>query len=211
MEPYFLDWLQQFDISALGDLSELDWGDIATYGTLAIALGGGIWASSKSFIKFVWEKVEPALGFAISTLVVFSLWYSLLRVHVSVSFNLDKEAFDNLLWLSAVFFTPYYLVRYNLLVGAFLTIARTVELLVDLLIFSWFPQRAEQNRQKWRTRATRAYSNVQQSISEFWQTGLSAARETTLPFGIGTSQPVDTEIDDSTENSPVSDAQEGVA
>lgn len=197
MEPYFLDWLQQFDLSALGDLSELDWGDIATYGTLAIAVGGGVWASSKSFVQFVWSKIEPVLGFAISTLVVFSLWYSLLRVHVSVSFNLDKELFDNLLWLSAVLFTPYYLVRYNLVVGAFMTLARTAELLIDLLIFSWFPQQAERNRQKWRTRVTRVYSAIKQSLTELWQAGVSSAKDTKLPFGL-----------DKPQNTPATPAEE---
>ena len=188
MEPYFLDWLQQIDLSALGDLSELDWANIATYGTVGIAVGSAIWTSSKSFLQFAWSKVEPILGFAISTLVVFSLWYSLLRVHVSVSFNLDKELFDNLLWLSAVLFTPYYLVRYNLLISAFMTIARTAELLVDLLVFSWFPQQAERNRQKWRTRVTGVYQSIQEGVTDLLQTGLRTAQETKLPFGLNKAQ-----------------------
>lgn len=176
MEPYFLDWLQQFDLSALGDLSELDWSNVATYGTVAVALGGGIWASSKSLVRLIWSKIQPALGFAISSLVVFSLWYSVLRVHLSVSFNLDKELFDNLLWLSALSFTPYYLVHYNLLTGFFWGVVRSVELLADLLVFSWFPQRAEHNRNKWRTRAVTTYETVQQSVTELWQKALSATR-----------------------------------
>ena len=185
MEPYFLDWLQQIDLSALGDLSEVDWADVATYGTLAVAVGGAAWTSSKSLIQFAWSKVEPVLGFAVSSLVVFSLWYSLLRVHVSVSFNLDKEVFDNLLWLSAVCFTPYYLIRYNLLTGSFLLVTRTLELLSDLLIFSWFPEKAEQNRQKWRNRTVNTYNNARQGLTELWQKGVSAAQASQLPFGLG--------------------------
>ena len=35
-----LDLLQQFDTSAFGDLSELDWTNIVTYGALTLALAG---------------------------------------------------------------------------------------------------------------------------------------------------------------------------
>ncbi|MEL6936850.1 MAG: hypothetical protein AAFO59_09300, partial [Cyanobacteria bacterium J06607_17] len=92
-----LDLLQQLDTSMLSDLGELDWTNIATYGALTVAFAGIIWTSSKNFLKFLWQKTEGIIGFAVSTLVVVSLWYTLLRVHVSISFNLDKEIFDNLL------------------------------------------------------------------------------------------------------------------
>lgn len=147
-----LDLLQQIDTSALGEFSELDWTNIATYGALTIALAGIIWTTAKNFLKALWQKTEGLIGFTVSTLVVISLWYTLLRVHVSISFNLDKEVFDNLLWFSAILFTPYYLIHYRLLTGFLLSIVRTFELVIDLLIFSWFPEKAEQNREKWRTR-----------------------------------------------------------
>ncbi|NEP47072.1 MAG: hypothetical protein F6K35_51005 [Okeania sp. SIO2H7] len=186
-ESFLLDWLQQFDLTSLGDLSELDWADIATYSTVAIAISTTLWSSFKRFFQSLWDKVEGILGFAVSTLVVFSLWYSLLRVHVSVSFNLDKELFDNFLQLSALSFTPYYLIRYKLLAGVLLVIARTVELVTDLVVFSWFPEKAEQNRAKWGDRVRRAYQAGQASMSDFFKTGFSAAQEAQLPFGLGDS------------------------
>lgn len=188
-ESFFLDWLQQFDLSALGDLSELDWTNIATYSALALAVGSAAWTSSQNFIKFLWQKTEKVLGFIISTVVVFSLWYSLLRVHVSISFNLDKEIFDNCLWLSASLFTPYYLIHYGLLKGVLLTVVRSVELMSDLLIFSWFPQKAEQNRTKWRNRVQGVYTTWQDNINDFWQSGLKALKGTKMPFGISDSEP----------------------
>ncbi|MBT9312037.1 hypothetical protein [Leptothoe kymatousa] len=160
-----LDLLQQIDLSALGDLSELDWTNIATYGALTAAFAGIIWTASKNFLKLLWQKTEGLIGFIVSTLVVISLWYTLLRVHVSISFNLDKEVFDNLLWFSAILFTPYYLIHYKLLTGFLLTIVRSVELVFDLLIFSWFPQKAEQNRTKWKTRIG--------SLSQAWKETVS--------------------------------------
>ena len=184
-ELFMLDWLQQFDLSSLGDLSELDWTDIATYSTVAIAIGGTLWSSFKHFFQFLWDKVEGILGFTISTLVVFSLWYTLLRVHVSVSFNLDKELFDNFLQLSALTFTPYYLIRYNLLAGLLLCVARTMELVIDLVVFSWFPEKAERNRAKWGDRVRQAYQAWQNSVNDFFKTGFSAAKESQLPFGLG--------------------------
>ncbi|MEM6252751.1 MAG: hypothetical protein AAF821_07505 [Cyanobacteria bacterium P01_D01_bin.156] len=147
-----LDLLQQIDLSALGDLSELDWTNIATYGALTVAFAGIVWTTAKNFLKVLWQKTEGLIGFTVSTLVVISLWYTLLRVHVSISFNLDKEVFDNLLWFSAILFTPYYLIHYNLLMGFLVTVVRTLELVLDLLIFSWFPKKAEQNREKWKNR-----------------------------------------------------------
>ena len=93
-----IDWLQQIDMSMLGDLSEVDWTSLATYGVLALALAGIVWTTAKSLVQFLWQKTEGLIGFIVSTLVVVSLWYTLLRVHVSISFNLDKEVFDNLLW-----------------------------------------------------------------------------------------------------------------
>ena len=195
-ESFLLDWLQQFDLSSLGDLSELDWADIATYSTVAIAVGTTLWSSFKRFFQFLWDKIEGILGFAVSTLVVFSLWYSLLRVHVSVSFNLDKELFDNFLQLSALSFTPYYLIRYRLLAGVLLVIARTVELVIDLVVFSWFPEKAEQNRAKWGDRVRQAYQACQNSISDFFKTGFSAAQESQLPFGLGNSPNQDNQTSD---------------
>ena len=184
-ESFLLDWLQQFDLSSLGDLSELDWADIATYSTVAIAIGGTLWSSFKSFFHFLWDKVEGILGFTVSTLVVFSLWYSLLRVHVSVSFNLDKELFDNFLQLSALSFTPYYLIRYNLLAGVLLFVTRTVELVLDLAVFSWFPEKAAQNRTKWGDRVRHTYKACQNGVNDFFKTGFSAAQDSQLPFGLG--------------------------
>lgn len=203
-ESFLLDWLQQFDMSSLADLSELDWTDIATYSTVGVAVGGTLWSSSKSFLKFLWDKVEGILGFLVSTLVVFSLWYSLLRVHVSVSFNLDKELFDNFLQLSALSFTPYYLIRYKLLAGVLLFTTRTVELIVDLTVFSWFPEKAEQNRAKWGDRVRNAYQTCKDSVKDFFKTGFSAAKESTLPFGLGSVTTVDTQAttvpDDTSDN-----------
>lgn len=186
-ESFLLDWLQQFDLASLADLSELDWADIATYSTVAIAISTTLWSSCKHFFQFLWNKVEGILGFAISTLVVFSLWYSLLRVHVSVSFNLDKELFDNFLQLSALSFTPYYLIRYKLLTGVLLLTTRTVELVLDLAVFSWFPEKAERNRAKWGDRVRRAYQTGQNNVKDFFKTGFRAAQESQLPFGLGTS------------------------
>ncbi|MEM9213701.1 MAG: hypothetical protein AAGD25_05080 [Cyanobacteria bacterium P01_F01_bin.150] len=175
-DSFLLDWLQQFDLTSLGDLSELDWADVATYGTVAIAIGGTLWLSFKRFLKFTWDKVEGFIGFVVSTLVVFSLWYSLMRVHVSVSFNLDKELFDNFLQLSAFAFTPYYLIRYRLLAGVLLIVTRMAELMLDLAIFSWFPQKAEQNRAKWGDRVRRIYQGGQNRVRNLIQPG-SAAQE----------------------------------
>ena len=161
----FLSLFQQFDTSMLGDLSELDWTNIATYGALTVTFAGIIWTSSKKFVRFLWQKTEGVIGFAASTLVVVALWYTLLRVHVSISFNLDKEVFDDLLWFSAVLFTPYYLLHYNLLTGFVLAVVRSVELLLDLLVFSWFPQKAEQNRTKWKTRTGNVYHTWKDRVS----------------------------------------------
>ncbi|MEM9976260.1 MAG: hypothetical protein AAF808_01380 [Cyanobacteria bacterium P01_D01_bin.2] len=177
-----LDLLQQIDTSMLGDLGELDWTSIATYGALTAAFAGIIWTSSKNFLKFLWQKTEGIIGFAVSTLVVVSLWYTLLRVHVSISFNLDKEVFDNLLWFSAILFTPYYLIHYNLLKGFLLAIVRSVELLLDLLVFSWFTEKAEKNRQKWRTRITNVYATWKKGIDGFFQKDPMAAPESQLSF-----------------------------
>ena len=163
------DLLQQIDMSALGDLSEFDWTNIATYGALTVAFAGIIWTVSKNFLKLLWQKAEGLIGFTVSTLVVISLWYTLLRVHVSISFNLDKEVFDNLLWFSAILFTPYYLIHYNLLTGFLLTILRTLELVLDLLIFSWFPEKAEQNRKKWKTRIGGVSQTWKNTIGSLFQ------------------------------------------
>ena len=168
-----LDLLQQIDTSVLGDLGELDWTSLATYGALTVAVAGIIWTSAKRFLQFLWQKTEGIIGFVVSTLVVVSLWYTLLRVHVSISFNLDKEVFDNLLWFSAILFTPYYLIHYKLITGFFLTIVRSLELVLDLLVFSWFPQKAEQNREKWKTRIG--------TLTQRWkrtETALSASEQT---------------------------------
>ncbi|MEO0457982.1 MAG: hypothetical protein AAF152_15570 [Cyanobacteria bacterium P01_A01_bin.114] len=198
LDSSLLEWLRQFDLSMLGDLSELDWTDIATYGALALAVGSGIWASSKNLLRFLWRKTEGILGFAISTFVVFSLWYSLLRVHVSISFNLDKEIFDNCLLLSAVLFTPYYLIHYNLLKGFFLAVLRSVELTIDLLIFSWFPQKAEQNREKWRTRVSRLSKAWKNGLENFFQKGIEAAQASQLPFGLNSPKSSEAEVSEPT-------------
>lgn len=176
----FLDLLQQIDTSIFGEFNDLDWTNIATYGALTIAFAGIIWTSSKNFLKLLWQKTEGLVGFAVSTLVVISLWYTLLRVHVSISFNLDKEVFDNLLWFSAILFTPYYLLHYRLLKGFLLTVARTIELLLDLLVFSWFTERAEQNRQKWRARINNVYATWKESIEDFFQKGVAASQDDQL-------------------------------
>ncbi|MEM7064484.1 MAG: hypothetical protein AAF572_15140 [Cyanobacteria bacterium P01_B01_bin.77] len=165
----FLDLLQQTDTSMLSELNDLDWTNIATYGALAAAFVGIVWTTSQHFLKLLWQKTEGFIGFAVSTLVVVSLWYTLLRVHVSISFNLDKEVFDNLLWFSAILFTPYYLIHYRLLKGFVLAIVRSVELVLDLLVFSWFSEKAEQNRQKWRTRINNVYTTWKDSVENFFQ------------------------------------------
>ena len=131
-----LDLLQQADTSMVGDLSELEWTSVATYMALGAALAGTVWTVAKRFLTLAWEKTEGLIGFVVSTLVVISLWYTLLRVHVSISFNLDKEVFDNLLWFSAILFTPYYLIHYRLLTGFVMTWVRAGELVLDLLVFS---------------------------------------------------------------------------
>lgn len=172
----FLDLLQQIDTSMLSELNDLDWTNIATYGALATVFVGIIWTTSKTFLKLLWQKTEGFIGFAVSTLVVVSLWYTLLRVHVSISFNLDKEVFDNLLWFSAILFTPYYLIHYRLLKGFVLTIVRSTELVLDLLIFSWFSEKAEQNRQKWRTRINNVYATWKDSVENFFQKDAAASQ-----------------------------------
>lgn len=177
-ESFLLDWLQQLDVANVGNLTELDWTDIATYSTVAIAIGGTLWVSFKSFFQFLWDKIEGIVGFIVSTLVVFSLWYSLLRVHVSVSFNLDKELFDNFLQLSALSFTPYYLIRYKLLALVLLMMTRTIELIIDLAVFSWFPEKAEYNRAKWGDRIRNLYRVCQSSVNDFFKIGVSTVKET---------------------------------
>ena len=172
-----IDWLQQIDTSVLGDLSDLDWTNLATYGVLALALAGIVWTTVKNLVLSVWQKVEGAVGFVVSTLVVISLWYTLLRVHVSISFNLDKEVFDNLLWFSAILFTPYYLIHYKLLTGFLLTIVRSVELVMDLLVFSWFPQKAEANREKWRARISGSYKSWKGGVENLFQKDQVAVAE----------------------------------
>ncbi|MGD1951012.1 MAG: hypothetical protein ACFB14_15375 [Leptolyngbyaceae cyanobacterium] len=164
-----IDWLQQIDTSMLGDLNDLDWTNLATYGVLALALAGIVWTTVKNLVRSVWQKIEGVVGFVVSTLVVVSLWYTLLRVHVSISFNLDKEVFDNLLWFSAILFTPYYLIHYKLLTGFLVATVRSVELVLDLLVFSWFPQKAEQNREKWRTRIGNSYQGWKGGVENFFQ------------------------------------------
>ena len=168
----FLDLLQQIDTSMLGELNDLDWTNIATYSALIVAFAGIIWTTSKRVVKLLWQKTEGIIGFAVSTLVVVSLWYTLLRVHVSISFNLDKEVFDNLLWFAAILFTPYYLIHYRLLTGVFLTVVRSVELVLDLLVFSWFPQKAEHNRNKWKARISHLYPSWKRDM-----TAVSAAED----------------------------------
>lgn len=198
-----LDLLQQIDTSMVGDLGELDWTNIATYGALTVGFAGIIWTSSKNFLKFLWQKTEGIIGFAVSTLVVVSLWYTLLRVHVSISFNLDKEVFDNLLWFSAILFTPYYLIHYNLLKGFLLTLVRSVELLLDLLVFSWFTEKAEQNRQKWRTRINNVYTTWKKSVEGFFQKDLTAAPESQLSFE--PNAPTKSDVSSSASTATVSD------
>lgn len=180
-----LDLLQQIDTSMFSELSDFDWTNIATYGAVIIALAGIIWTASKNFLKFLWQKTEGLIGFAVSTLVVVSLWYTLIRVHVSISFNLDKEVFDNLIWFSAVLFTPYYLIHYKLLTGFLLTIVRSVELVLDLLIFSWFPQKAEQNRAKWKTRIRGSYQGLKDGIDGFFQRDRSGEMQLTANSDAG--------------------------
>ena len=185
-----IDWLQQIDTSMLGDLSELDWTNIATYGALTLALAGVVWTTAKSLVQFLWQKTEGFIGFVVSTLVVISLWYTLLRVHVSISFNLDKEVFDNLLWFSAILFTPYYLLHYNLLKGFVLTVVRLIELLLDLLVFSWFPKKAEHNREKWRARISNVYQTWKDNVDDFFQKGRSAVQGSQMSLS---STPADSE------------------
>ncbi len=210
MMESLIDWLQQFDPSTLGDFSELDWTNIATYGALALAFVGIIWTSSKNFVKFLWQKIEGIIGFTTSTLVVVSLWYTLLRVHVSISFNLDKEVFDNLLWFSAILFTPYYLLHYNLLTGFLLTVVRSLELIVDLLVFSWFPEKAEQNRKKWRTRINNTYKTWKDNVEDFFQKGVSAAKESQMPFGHNASAESEASLAEGTEDAGEVEGQTSV-
>ena len=151
MEQLLIDLLNNFDFTSLADL---DWADISAYSAVLLTVGTGVYASSKMFMSHVWGQLEKPLGFIISTLVVVSLWYAIIRVHVSVSFNLDKEMFDDLLWLSAITFTPYYLARYELIETTFTVIFRALELALDLMVFSWFEEKAKSNRIKWKTRFT---------------------------------------------------------
>lgn len=179
-----LDLLQQIDLSALGELNDFDWTNIATYSALIAAFAGIIWTSSKNFLKLLWQKTEGLIGFIVSTLVVISLWYTLLRVHVSISFNLDKEVFDNLLWFSAILFTPYYLVHYNLLKGFVLTVVRSIELLLDLLIFSWFTEKAEQNRQKWRDRINNVYVTWKNNVEDLFQKSVTTDQDGQMSLSV---------------------------
>ncbi len=119
--------------------------------TLAVLFSGG-YVMLKDALRPLWKTVEGPIGFVVSTLVVVSLWVSLLRIHVSISFNIDKELFDNLLWLSALTFTPYYLIKYEMFENTLLFFVRCVELIFDLFIFSWFEEKAKKNREKWKSR-----------------------------------------------------------
>ncbi|MEM8612349.1 MAG: hypothetical protein AAGF93_10055 [Cyanobacteria bacterium P01_H01_bin.105] len=206
MVQSFLDLLQQIDMSVLGDFSELDWTNIATYGALAVAFAGIIWTSSQKILKILWQKAEGLIGFSVSTLVVISLWYTLLRVHVSISFNLDKEVFDNLLWFSAILFTPYYLLHYNLLKGFLLTIVRTIELLLDLLIFSWFTERAEKNRQKWRTRINNVYATYKNNLEDFSQQNFTSAQDSQIPLNANSATDSEVTLSEPVDNDESSDA-----
>lgn len=133
----------------LNGLSQLDISDISLF---FAALAGMGYSVVKEALKPIWVVVERPLGFVLSTLVVVSLWVALLRIHVSLSFNVDKELFDNLLWLSAITYTPYYIIKYSLTEQLVLFFVRTIELLLDLFIFSWFEEKAKANRLKWRQR-----------------------------------------------------------
>lgn len=206
MVQSFLDLLQQIDMPVLSDFSELDWTNIATYGTLAVAFAGIIWTSSQKILKTLWQKAEGLIGFSVSTLVVISLWYTLLRVHVSISFNLDKEVFDNLLWFSAILFTPYYLIHYNLLKGFLLTIVRTIELLLDLLIFSWFTEKAEKNRQKWRTRINNVYATYKNNLEDFSQQNFTSAQDSQMPLNANSAADSEVTLSEAVDNDESSDA-----
>ncbi|NEQ54442.1 MAG: hypothetical protein F6K11_30650 [Leptolyngbya sp. SIO3F4] len=207
----FLNLLQQFDTSMLGDLSELDWANIATYGTLILVFAGIVWTAAKTLVQFLWQKTEGIIGFITSTLVVVSLWYTLIRVHVSISFNLDKEVFDNLLWFSAILFTPYYLIHYNLLTGFLLTLVRTLELLLDLFVLSWFPGKAEQNREKWRNRLSSTYAGWIDNVQDFFQQGRSAVKKFQMSFGLTSSEDVETTSEEASEDENVSSTDDGEA
>lgn len=143
---------QIYDI--LQQLSQLDIPDVGI--VLAIVASSG-YVMVKDALRPLWQRVEGPIGFVISTLVVISLWVSLLRIHVSISFNIDKELFDNLLWLSALTFTPYYLIKYEMFERVALFFIRTTELVLDLFIFSWFEERAKANRAKWRGRLNKLF------------------------------------------------------
>ncbi|MCM1983647.1 hypothetical protein [Lyngbya confervoides] len=194
--------LEGLNFTDLGDLTELDWTSIATYGALVLTAAAVIWTSLKNLIQFLWHKLDGIVGFVISTFVVFALWFSLLRIHVSISFNLDKEIFDDYLWLSALLFTPYYVLHYGLIKGLIIGLVRSMELMLDLLVFSWFPQKAEKNRDKWRTRVIALYNSAKDSLENFWQFGVKAIQESQMPFGINSPPPPEAEKIPKAEDSP---------
>ena len=41
--------------------------------------------------------------------------------------------------------------------------------MLDLLVFSWFPQKAEQNREKWRTRINNSYKGWKGGVETLFQ------------------------------------------
>ena len=126
--------------------------DVSNISLLLATLASVGYSAFKQALQPIWLVIEKPLGFALSSLVVVSLWVALLRIHVSLSFNVDSELFDNLLWLSAITYTPYYVIKYGLTERLALFFVRTVELVVDLLVWSWFEEKASANRIKWRKR-----------------------------------------------------------
>lgn len=149
IEQLLADFFSQLDWS---NLSDVDWTTVNTYLAILAASCTAIWVSLKDSLLLIWKKVEKPLGFVISSLVVWSLWLAILRTHISSTFNLDREIYDDALWISALLFTPYYLITYKLLNITVMTTVRIFEFLIDVFVFSWFENKAQANRTKWKNR-----------------------------------------------------------
>ena len=146
-------------------LSNMDWADFAAYGALTAGAAGTLGALFSQTFYHTWRRVEKPIRFIVSTLVLFTLWYSTLRIHISLSMNLDHQHFDEFLWYSAIAYTPVYLLTYRLETVTITLAAWIFEMLLDLLILSWFPELAETNRSKWKVRFSNVKANLLKALT----------------------------------------------
>lgn len=135
----------------LTQLANMDWADIAAYSALVAGAAGTVGALFSQTFYYAWKRVEAPVRFVVSTLVLFTLWYSTLRIH----------------WYSALLYTPVYLLTYRLEKLAITAASWIFEMFLDLVILSWMPEIAERNRIKWRTRIGMAWAGILRYTEKF--------------------------------------------